>query len=350
MEHAPFLPGRSAPGASSAAGTVLVVDDMEYNLRLLERLLVADGYVVLMARDGDEAIRTVKDAGPDVVLMDVRMPRRDGFSTCHALKSEDETRLVPVVLMTGSAERADRVRAIEAGADDFLTKPVDETELRARVKSLIRLKRYTDDLDSAESVIMSLARTIEARDPCTEGHCERLSRYAVLLGRQLKLPDEDLAALHRGGVLHDIGKIAIPDSILGKPGPLTPDEYERMKLHADIGDQLCGNLRVLARVRPIIRHHHERLDGSGYPDGLRGDASPRLAQIVGGVDVYDALTTARPYKRALPVAEAIEQLRREVERGWRSAALVADFLQLVDAGRVIPPREGAGAGPGQTRP
>jgi putative two-component system response regulator len=324
----------------SGSGTVLVVDDMDFNLRLLERLLVADGYVVLTAHDGDEALRVVRAAAPDVVLMDVRMPGRDGFSACNELKTDNETRLIPVVLMTGSAQRADRVKAIEAGADDFLTKPVDEPELRARVRSLLRLKRYTDDLDSAESVIMSLAHTIEARDPCTEGHCERLSRYAVLLGQKLHHSGDDIAALQRGGVLHDIGKIAIPDAILNKPGPLTDAEYARMKEHAEIGDRLCGNLRVLARVRPIVRHHHERLDGSGYPDGLQGAAVPKLAQIIGVVDVFDAMTTARPYKPALPVANAVEQLRVEVERGWRDARLVDAFIELIGGGLIRPPEAG----------
>jgi putative two-component system response regulator len=338
------LEQEAALPAISGRGTVLVVDDMDFNLRLLERLLVADGYVVLTARDGDEALRVVRVADPDVVLMDVRMPRRDGFSTCHELKSDDATRLIPVVLMTGSAQRADRVKAIEAGADDFLTKPVDEAELRARVRSLLRLKRYTDDLDSAESVIMSLAKTIEARDPCTEGHCERLARYAVLLGRKLGYGDDDLAALHRGGILHDIGKIAIPDAILTKPGPLTPDEYEHMKRHAEIGEQLCGSLRVLARVRPIVRHHHERLDGSGYPDGLQGDAVPKLAQIVGVVDVFDAITTSRPYKAAYSVADAVAQLRLEVARGWRDARIVDAFIELIESGAIRPPADDASNG------
>lgn len=328
--------GRPTRG-SAHSGTILVVDDMDLNVRLLERVLVSAGYVVLTAHDGDEAVRVVKQASPDLVLMDVRMPKRDGFAACSDLKNDPDTRLTPVVLMTGSAQRVDRVKAIEAGADDFLTKPVDEPELKARVASLIRLKRYTDDLDSAESLILSLAQTVEARDPCTEGHCERLSRYAVLLGRRLRLPDEDLAALHRGGFLHDIGKIGIPDAILMKPGRFTPDEFELMKQHVVIGERLCGKLRVLARVRPIVRHHHERLDGTGYPDGLRGEGIPVLAQIISIVDVYDALTTARPYKEAMPVSLAVHHLKEEVARGWRNAAFVREFITLVDAGQVAPP-------------
>lgn len=315
-------------------GTILVVDDLAPNRRLLERLLALAGYAVVTAADGDQALAAVADASPDLVLMDIRMPGRDGFSVCEAIKSRDATRLLPVVLMTGSTERADRVRAIEAGADDFLTKPVDEIELKARVRSLVRLKRYTDDLDSAETVILSLARTIEARDPYTEGHCERLARYAVIVGRRIGVSTEDLAALYRGGYLHDIGKIALPDAVLSKPGPLTDEERELMKQHTTVGDHLCGNLRALSRVRPIIRHHHERLDGSGYPDGLRGDAVPLLAQIIGVVDVFDALTTTRPYKPAVNVDEALGELRQDVARGWRDARLVDALAGAVTDGDV----------------
>jgi putative two-component system response regulator len=312
--------------------SILVVDDLVPNLRMLERLLVADGFLVLTAANGEEALGVVAAASPDMVLMDVRMPVCDGFTACERLKSHADTRLIPVVLMTGSAERADRVRAIEAGADDFLTKPVDESELKARVRSLVRLKRYTDELDSAESVIVGLARPIEARDPYTEGHCERLARYATAVGRRLGLPDEDLAALSRGGYLHDIGKIAIPDAILAKPGPLTADEFAVMKTHAVVGERLCGTFRPLARVRPIIRHHHEKRDGSGYPDGLVGDAIPLLAQIVGVADVFDALTTDRPYKSALAPAAALDELRRDVSRGWRDATHVEALAAEITRG------------------
>ena len=214
------------------------------------------------------------------------------------MKKNDATRLTPVVLITALNEREGKIRWINSGADDFLTKPIDAHELKARVRSLVRLKRYTDDLDSAESVILSLALTIEARDTYTEGHCQRLAGYATALGARLNLNDEDMAALHRGGFLHDIGKVGISDAVLLKPARLSEREYEDVKRHTVIGDRLCGELRSLRQVRPIVRHHHERLDGSGYPDGLSGDAIPLLAQIMGVVDVYDAVTTARPYKPA----------------------------------------------------
>jgi putative two-component system response regulator len=318
-------------------GTVLVVDDLAANVKLLERLLTFEGYGVLIAGDGQEAVDAVHREDPDLVIMDVRMPRLDGFAACRVLKADPRSRLTPVVLMTGAAEREDRVRAIDAGADDFLMKPIDATELKARVRSLVRLKRYTDDLDSAESVILSLARTVEARDPNTEGHCERLAHYALALGRRLGLPEDDLAALHWGAYLHDIGKIAIPDAVLFKPGPLTDEELIVMRTHPVIGERLCGSLRALARVRPIIRHHHERLDGSGYPDGLSGDAIPLLAQIVGIVDVFDALITSRPYRMSAPVSEALEQLRREAALGWRSPSLVELFASAVEADDIVIP-------------
>jgi putative two-component system response regulator len=200
--------------------------------------------------------------------------------------------------------------------------------LKARVRSLIRLKRYTDDLDSAESVILSLALVIEARDAYTDGHCQRLAAYATALGAAIGLPENQLAALYRGGYLHDVGKIGIPDAVLLKAGALTAEEYAQMQQHPVIGDRLCGQMRSLRQVRPIIRHHHERLDGSGYPDGLKGDAIPLVAQIMGIVDVYDAITTSRPYKAAATPEQAYEELMGEVKCGWRRRDLVEAFIAI----------------------
>jgi putative two-component system response regulator len=307
---------------------VLAVDDSAANLALLQQLLVREGYEVRTARDGEEALDAVLRETPDIVITDVMMPRRNGFDLCRAIKNHPAARLVPVVLVTSLDGAQDRIRGIDAGADDFLRKPFDPHELRARVRSLLRLKRYTDDLDSADAVIMSLARTVEARDASTDGHCQRLAVLAVGLGTRLGLSAGELAALERGGVLHDIGKIAIPDAILLKPSRLTPAEFERMKEHAAIGDHLCSELRLLRDVRPIVRHHHERLDGSGYPDALKGGRVPLLAQIMSVVDVYDALTTARPYKVAQTPELAFEELLDEARRGWRDAALVAELIAL----------------------
>lgn len=308
-------------------GRILVVDDLESNRQLLHTILTGYGYEVIVASDGEEAMAIVHRNPPDLVLSDVRMPNCDGFDLCRAMNSEASTRLIPIVLMTGTAEAADRLTAIQVGAHDFIAKPIDQSELKARMRSLMQLKRFTDDLDSAEAVLRSLALMIEARDAYTEGHCARLARYATELGSMLGMSEDDLVTLARGGYFHDIGKIALPDSVLLKPGPLVPEELELVKQHTIVGDRLCGDLRSLHRVRMIVRHHHERLDGSGYPDGLRGDEIPLVAQIIGLVDVFDALTTTRPYRPALTTEAALAELDKEVARGWRRADLVEAFAR-----------------------
>jgi putative two-component system response regulator len=318
----------SLPSGSSL-GRVLVVDDIEANRSLVTALLTRDGYRVDAVASGAAALEWVRSNPPDLVLLDVMMPPPNGFDVCRALKADAGTRLIPVVLITALQQSEDRIQGFEAGADDFISKPFNAHELRARVRSLIRIKRYTDDLDSAESVILSLALTIEARDGYTEGHCERLARYATTLGRHIGLSDEDVRVLERGGYLHDIGKVGIPDAILLKPGRFTPAEFAVMQQHAVIGDRLCGELRSLRQVRPIVRHHHERQDGTGYPDGLRGDAIPLFAQIIAIVDVFDALTTARPYKAAVAADAACAELIAEAQRGWHRRDLVDTFVTLV---------------------
>jgi putative two-component system response regulator len=309
---------------------VLVVDDDEFVAGAFHKLLTRDGYGVDVAEDGPSALAAIATRPPDVVLLDVLLPGLDGYEICRRLKREPATRLTPVVLVTGLAERQERLTGVEAGAEDFLTKPVDPQELLTRVRSLVRMKRYTDDLDSAASIIMTLAVMIEARDGLTEGHCHRMANSATALGRRLGLGEDDLQALHRGGFLHDIGMLAIPDAVLQKSGVLEPDEFELIKSHTVVGDSLCSNLRSLQAVRPIVRHHHERLDGSGYPDGLSGDDVPLIAQIVAIVDIFDAVTSVRPYHQKSSREEAYAVLRREVERGWRRADLVEAFIDTVE--------------------
>jgi putative two-component system response regulator len=323
--------------------TILIVDDLPESARLLQRMLSSANYRVVLAQDGGEALEIFRAEPPDLALLDVMMPKVDGFETCRQLKADPRTRLIPVVLVTSLNETQDRVRGLEAGADDFITKPVNAAELNARVRSLLRIKRYTDELDSAESVLVSLALTIEARDRYTDGHCQRLAAYAVKLGAALGLHDDDLAALQKGGFLHDIGKIGIPDHVLLKRTPLTVQEFALMKQHTIIGDRLCGELRSLRRVRGIVRHHHERLDGSGYPDELKGDQIPLLAQIMSVVDVFDALTTERPYKVAFSFEQALEVLEREVRCGWRNRELVDVLIRIASEGMPVaaPLRVGA---------
>src|SRR6266446_3996545 len=268
------------PASEAHEGTILVADDNEANRELLSALLSAEGYQVVCAANGQEALAQVDSGSIDLALLDVVMPRRTGFQVCQAMKSKPETRLIPVVLITSLNSDADRIHGIMCGADDFLNKPVNKHELLARVHSLLRLKQFTDELDNAETVLFSLALTIEAKDPYTEGHCDRLSKYSVALAERLDLPAEIQQALRRAGTVHDIGKVAVPDHILLKPGPLDSDEWKIMKQHPLIGERICRPLKSFRHGLPIIRHHHEKLDGSGYPDGLKGKDIPLTAQIM----------------------------------------------------------------------
>jgi putative two-component system response regulator len=312
----------------AAAGKVLVVDDERLSVDVLSRVLTRDGYEVISAPNGALALDAVGREHPDVVLMDVNMPGVGGLEACRQIKRHPATRLLPVILVTGLTATADRIAGIDAGADDFLSKPFAVDELRARVRSLRRMKRYIDELESAEALILSLALTIEARDPATKGHCDRLAHYAVSLGDALGVGADQLRALRLGGFLHDVGKIGVPDAVLLKPASLNAVELLQMQQHPIIGDALCGHLQSLRTVRPIVRHHHERPDGSGYPDGLRGDEIPLVASIVGVVDAYDALTTARPYKPAFTGEEACHELREEARRGWKHQTSVEAWIDL----------------------
>ncbi len=309
--------------------TILVVDDDAAVRASLAKLLQSEGLEVATAGNGSGALEAIQQVRPDVVLLDVLMPDLSGYQVCHAIKSNPATRLIPVVLLTGLSATDDRVQGLEAGADDFITKPPDRIELLARVRSLVRMKRYTDELEQAESVLLALARSIEGKDPYTEGHCERLSRYASALGLRLGLSHDDTVALERAGVLHDIGKVAVPDAILLKEGPLSDDEWTVVREHPVTGEHICRPIRSFAPVLPIIRHHHEKFDGSGYPDGLSGDHIPLTARVLQVADVFDALTTHRPYRPAMSHEKAFETMREEVGRGWWDPNVFAALPDLV---------------------
>lgn len=333
-----FFPvGKQARKEEVPAAPLLVVDDEPANRALLEELLTANGYSVITAADGRQALEEFNRRQPALVLLDVMMPHLNGFEVCQQLKDNPETQLTPVVLITGLSASADRVRGIEAGADDFLNKPVDRSELLARVRSLLRLKAHTDELERAESVLFALARSIEAKDPYTEGHCERLAEFSAALGERMGLGEAELTALRRAGIVHDVGKVAIPDAILLKPGALNEEEWKIMKEHPVVGERICAPLKSFRPVLPIIRHHHEKRDGSGYPDGLRGEEIPLTARVLQMVDVYDALTTRRPYKRALSRAEALEVMRMEVNKGWWDPDVFGEFDHMIlPAGKKAP--------------
>jgi putative two-component system response regulator len=316
-------------GVDSESPKVLVVDDHTASRMTAAALLSMEGYEIIEADSGAAALVLVQQKQPDLILLDVMMPGMDGFEVCQRLKQDEHTRLIPVIFITALNDRRSRIRGIEVGADDFLSKPFDSVELSARVKSLVQQKRLNEDLDHAEKVLFSIARAIESRDPNTGDHCERLVKLGQAFGEYLNLSRYQIRDLMWGGYLHDIGKVGIPDAVLLKKGTLTPEDWVIMKQHVLIGEQICQPLRSMQGVIPIIRHHHERWDGSGYPDGLKGDDIPYIAQIFQIIDIYDALTSERPYKKAFTSDEALVVMQEETNLGWRNPQLVKEFAAFI---------------------
>ena len=309
-------PQQRANTRSRPMPMVLVVDDSAANRELIEACLADVQCQVRLAPDGPSALAAIEVSAPDLILLDVQMPGMDGYTVCRRIKANPSMRLVPVVMITALSRSEDRIQALEAGADDFMSKPVERLELVARVRSALRLKSVYDRLDSAEQVIFSLAAAVEAKDAYTERHTSRVAEAARHLGLRMGLPDEDLEALYRGGLIHDIGKIGVPDAVLLKPGPLNSSEMMLMRSHPEIGENILRPLRTGSDLLPIVRHHHEAFDGHGYPDGLRGTAIPLLARIVSVCDAFDALTSDRPYRARLGEHEAISILTGGAGRQW----------------------------------
>lgn len=313
---------------------LLIVDDEANTLASLSRAFRLAGHEAVVCDNAGRALELAKAQNFDLILSDVVMPGKSGYELCRELKEDPETRLIPFVLITGLSDREDKLRGIEAGADDFLNKPIFSEELFARVKSLLKLKEFTDELENAESVLCTLGLSVESRDPYLDGHCERLAENASNLGRHLGLDEESVVALRRGGYLHDLGKIAVPDEILKKGSNLTAEEWAVMKQHPITGENICRPLKSLRLVLPIIRNHHEHCNGSGYPDGLKKDEIPLLARILQVVDVYDALRTTRPYKPALSHDQAALTMQKEAQSGLWDEELVKEFFVLLEKKRV----------------
>ena len=312
------------------SGKILVVDDDMVSRAAVCMMLRDEGYVVTEAVDGTTALEQFYKDPPDLVLLDVVMPEPNGYEVCHRLKDDPETRLTPVVLLTGLDSTGDRVQGIESGADEFLSKPVQGIELIARVRSLLNLKHFTDDLERAGDIIVALALAIEGRDPYIKGHCERLSGYSTRLAKRIGLDSEHIEACRIGGFVHDIGKIIVPDAVLMKSSKLTPEEWVVMRQHAARGEEICKGLKTFKDVLPIIRHHHEKGDGSGYPDGLSGDDISINARVLQVVDVFDALRTVRPYKKAHSVESSLSIIREEVEKGWWDPDITEQFIAMIE--------------------
>jgi putative two-component system response regulator len=311
------------------APRILIVDDLPENRDILTGLLEPEGFALETAKDGQEAVEKALGNPPDLILMDVSMPRLTGFDACRKLKADERTHLVPIVLVTGLVAREDRIQGIAAGCDDFLTKPVDSEQLIARTRSLLKAKALIDDLEQAENVLVSLANALDAKDNYTRGHSERVADYAHMLGGALGLDRVECRTLRRAGLLHDIGKIGTRLDYLQKPGPLTTSEYEEVKKHPVIGWEICAPLRTMHPLLPLIRGHHERLDGRGYPDGLKGDQIPLPLRCLTVADVYDALTSDRSYRKAMTAEAALEIIRREVSVGMWDLRVVDKLADLM---------------------
>jgi putative two-component system response regulator len=324
-DSAPF----DVVGAGAVCGKVLIVDGSTKNRAWMRNVLSTRGHQVIEAGTTAEAIAAISKFGIELVLVDLMAPEMGAIEFCRMLRKASATEFLPLLVVAPEDDLEAEVRAIEAGADEFLIVPLREKALCARVEAKLRQKAIIDSLDDSETVLFSLAQSVEERDPDLGQHCHRLAAMASAMGLALDLPGSDLLTLHRAGYLHDVGKVAIPDSVLFKPGPLTPEEWETMKTHAERGERICGGMRSLAAVLPVIRHHHEKWDGTGYPDGLKGEQIPLLARILQLADIYDALTTSRPYKRAFPPAEALRVMREEAAKGWRDPNLVDVFAGIL---------------------
>jgi putative two-component system response regulator len=310
---------------------ILVVDDNPFIASLLQQGLAAEGYQVIVARDGLEALEQVADASPDLILLDLDLPHLSGDEICRRLKSNPLTQLIPIVMVTVMGAFQNKLAAWEYGADDFLTKPFHMIEVTARCRSLLRIKRLVEERDSAAAVVFAFARAVEAKSPYTHGHAERVTRYAILLASALGIDASQHDTLRKGGLLHDIGKISIPDAILDKPGSLTAEEYEIVKGHAAQGAHIVEPLVSVRDAVPLIRWHHERLDGRGYPDGLRGEQIPLLVRILSVCDVYDSLSSDRPYRACIPHSVCLEMLKENALGGGLDPELVAIFAELMPA-------------------
>ena len=308
---------------------VLIVDDMATNRKLMTAILGPLGYQFTEASSGEEALKYIAENEFDAMLLDIMMPGIDGLEVCRRVRKDLNQKLLPIILVTTLMSPDDIAKGMEAGANDYVSKPFNGVEMVARIKAAVDHKRMTDRLDDTESALFALARMVEAKDKTTGDHCDRLAHTAVVFGEYLGLGYDEIEALRKGGVLHDIGKLGIPDSILLKEDPLTDEEWVIMRQHTVIGARLCQPLKSMRKTADIVLCHHEKWDGTGYPQGLKGEDIPLLARIFQILDIYDALSSVRPYKKAFPHDKVIAIMKEETEKGMWDPELMDKFMHII---------------------
>ncbi|HET7684956.1 MAG TPA: HD domain-containing phosphohydrolase [Candidatus Limnocylindria bacterium] len=331
----PDLLVRKAPGVGTRP-TILVVEDDPASRVLMTRVLEGAGYSVMTAADGESALHIVSVERPDLVVLDIGLPGVDGLEVCARLRAEPRNATLPILMLTARVQLDDIVGGLGVGADDYLAKPFRQPELLARIRAALRLRAALVRMETAHAVVAALANAVEAKDPLTEHHCQRLAFLATRLTDRLGLDHAEAEIIAYGALLHDVGKIGIPEAILTKPGPLSEPEWELMRRHPEIGERICRPLGAGARFLPVIRHHHERWDGRGYPDGLAGDAIPLGARIVAIADAFDAMTHDRHYRTARSVADALTEIHAG-GGGQFDPELAPIFVDVIEGGELPAP-------------
>ena len=317
------------PSGGERVAKILLADDAPQSLERIRAMLTVAGYEVSTARDGEETLLNVETESPDLILLDAMTPKLTGLQVCARLKQDGRKRLIPVIMLSSDQTKKQRMRSFEAGADDLLPKPVSRVELLARIGSLVGSKLLNEEMVGLEKAILALAIAIEAKDPYSRGHLERVSSYSARLGEKVGLSRTDKQLIKRAAILHDVGKIGIKESILLKAGPLSREEFDHIKEHCAIGERICQPLGDRL-ILDAVRHHHERFDGSGYPDGIKGSEIPLSARIMTIADAYDALTHDRPYRKGFHCDKALSILRDEVGRQF-DPELALSFISMVES-------------------
>ena len=314
--------------ANISPGTILVpVADPDGATRQ-RAALEAAGYRVITASDGAAALRLLTAHACDLVVCDALLSDLDGFEVCRAIKQAPATRDTPVILLIDGDDELQRERALQAGADDVASAPVDRTAILTLARSQLRIGRLVTQLNNLEGVVVTLARAVEDRDHSSSGLSEKVAHWAMQLGSAIALPDDQLTPLYKAALLHDVGTLSVPVGVLAKEGRLDPAEFGQVKRHPVVSEEILGALPRSDQLLPAVRHHHERIDGAGYPDGLGGDDIPLFARIIAIADAFVAMTNDRPYRRRRSKAEAVQTLSQGAGKQW-DASLVERFLQLV---------------------